>query len=148
MCGGGYPRTCGEYEQGLVTRLVKICDVYEALTAVRPYKPSMTPARAFRTMLGMKGHFDEELLAHFIRSVGVYPAGTRVRLDDGSVGRVVQQTDDLRRPVVDLLEVDGAPVVGDDRRRVDLSAPRADGPVAILSALDLAPVGAVAPAGA
>ncbi|MFO0931338.1 MAG: HD domain-containing protein [Planctomycetota bacterium] len=148
MCGGGYPRTCGEYEQGLVTRLVKICDVYEALTAVRPYKPSMTPARAFRTMLGMKGHFDEELLAHFIRSVGVYPAGTRVRLDDGSVGRVVRQTEDLRRPVVDVLEVDGGPVAGDDRRRVDLSVAPVDGPSTVVRALDLAPVGTVAPAGA
>jgi len=134
LCGGGYPQTCGEFEQGLVTRLVKICDVYEALTAVRPYKASMTPARAFRTMLGMKGHFDEELLAHFVRSVGVYPAGTRVRLDDGSLGRVVGQTEDLRRPVVDVVEVDGGPVAGDDRRRIDLSVAPVDGPSVVVAA--------------
>lgn len=136
LCGGGYPRTCGEFEQGLVTRLVKICDVYEALTAVRPYKPPMTPARAFRTMLGMKGHFDEELLAHFIRTVGVHPPGSRVRLDDGSVARVVHQTRDLRRPVVDLLEAEDGPLVGDERRRVDLSACGGDdGPTRVVAAL-------------
>ncbi len=140
MCGGGYPQTCGEFEQGLVTRLVKICDVYEALTAVRPYKASMTPARAFRTMLGMKGHFDEELLAHFIRSVGVFPAGTRVRLDDGSVGRVVGQTEDLRRPVVDIVEADGGPVTGDERHRIDLSVASSDGPSVVVRRAPAAPV--------
>lgn len=147
-CGGGYPRTCGEYQQGMVTRLVKICDVFEALTAVRPYKKAMSPARAFRTMLSMHGQFDEELLGHFIRTVGVFPAGTRVRLDDGSVARVVEQTDDLRRPIVDLLEADGGVLAAEDRRRLDLRMVGPGDPTTVAAALAAEPAPGPAVAGA
>jgi HD-GYP domain-containing protein (c-di-GMP phosphodiesterase class II) len=139
--GKGYPWSCGEHEQSIVTRLVKICDVYEALTAVRPYKNAMTPARAYRTMLGMRGHFDEQLLAHFIRTVGIFPPGTRVRLNDGSVARVSRQTDDLHRPIVDIVEIDGEVVGGEDGRRIDLTRPAPGDPTRVtetLAALDAA----------
>jgi HD-GYP domain-containing protein (c-di-GMP phosphodiesterase class II) len=132
--GKGYPWSCGEHEQSVVTRLVKICDVYEALTAVRPYKPAMSPVKAYKTMLSMRGHFDEMLLGHFMRTIGVHPPGSRVRLDDGSVGRVVQQTDDLRHPVVDIIEDEGGLCVT-ERRRVDLTMPGIGDPTTITATL-------------
>jgi putative nucleotidyltransferase with HDIG domain len=133
--GRGYPRTCEEFDQSLVTRLVKICDVYEALTAVRPYKPAMSPSRAFRVMLDMAGHFDADLLRHFVRTVGIHPAGTRVRLDDGSLARVLSQTGDLHRPVVEVVERGGEPVAVGDRRPLDLSVPSGTGPALVTEAL-------------
>jgi putative nucleotidyltransferase with HDIG domain len=129
--GRGYPRTCTEFEQTLVTKLVKLCDVYEALTAVRPYKPAMSPSRAFRVMLDMPGHFDPDLLRHFVRTVGIHPAGTRVLLDDGSVARVLGQTGDLHRPIVEVVERDGEPVDVGDRRPLDLSVPATNGPTLV-----------------
>ena len=36
--------------------------IYEALTAVRPYKPPMSPTRAYRIMMSMDKHFDRVLL--------------------------------------------------------------------------------------
>jgi len=119
----GYPRSCGEMESSIVTRLVTICDVFEALTAVRPYKPPLTPLRAFRVMLDMPGHFDADLLRHFVRLVGIYPAGSRVRLDTGELARVVRQTKDLDRPVVEVVERDGGAVDASVRVPVDLSIP-------------------------
>jgi HD-GYP domain-containing protein (c-di-GMP phosphodiesterase class II) len=119
----GYPRSCGEMEQSVVTRLVTICDVFEALTAVRPYKPPLTPLKAFRVMLDMPGHFDPDLLRHFVRIVGIYPAGSRVRLDTGETARVVRQTKDLDRPVVEVVERDGGPVDPAGRLPIDLSIP-------------------------
>ena len=62
----GYPQTLHEHHQSMVTRIVKICDVYEALTAARPYKRPMTPTRAYRIMLGMENHFEPRLLRRFI----------------------------------------------------------------------------------
>jgi HD-GYP domain-containing protein (c-di-GMP phosphodiesterase class II) len=129
--GHGYPRTRGEFEQSTITRLVKICDCFEALTAVRPYKPAMSPAKAYRIMLAMAGHFDEPLLRHFIRVTGIYPVGTRVRLDTGEIARVVRQTGDLDRPGVEVLERWGT-AVEPGQEVLDLTAPEGDGPSAVI----------------
>jgi hypothetical protein len=67
------------------TRIVKICDLFEALTAVRPYKDRMSPARAYRVMMSMHKHFDPLLLRRFIEVHGIYPSGSRVRLSTGHV---------------------------------------------------------------
>lgn len=92
----------GTPKQSIVTRLTKICDVYEALTAVRPYKDRMSPIRAYRIMLTMDGAFDRGLLRRFIEINGVYPVGCRVELSDGRTGRVAKQTRVLTRPQVQL----------------------------------------------
>jgi HD-GYP domain-containing protein (c-di-GMP phosphodiesterase class II) len=129
--GNGYPRTRGEFEQSTITRLVKICDCFEALTAVRPYKPPMSPAKAYRIMLSMGGHFDEKMLRHFVRATGIYPVGTRVRLDTGEVARVLRQTADLDRPAIEVIERDGVPVEAPEE--YDLTAPERDGPTSVTS---------------
>jgi HD-GYP domain-containing protein (c-di-GMP phosphodiesterase class II) len=98
----GYPRTADEARLSVATRLIKICDVYEALTAVRPYKARMSPVRSYRIMMGMKGHFDEALLRRFIGVNGIYPVGMRVRLGSGEIARVRRQTGDVERPVVEI----------------------------------------------
>jgi len=127
--GSGYPRSCSEAEQTMVTKLVKVCDVFEALTAARPYKPPMSPARSFRVMLDMKGQFDPVMLSHFIRTVGIYPAGSEVHLDDGSIARVIRQTGDFHRPLVEVLsEFGGVPIEPGARRPYDLSHPELNGP--------------------
>ncbi len=98
--GGGYPRTIHAVRQGIGTRVIKICDVYEALTAVRPYKPRMSPVRAYRIMIAMKNHFDPALLLRFIGVNGIYPIGTLVRLSTGERARVLEQTADPLAPRV------------------------------------------------
>jgi HD-GYP domain-containing protein (c-di-GMP phosphodiesterase class II) len=121
--GGGYPRTCGEFEQKTIAHVVKICDVYEALTAVRPYKPPLEPERAYRVMLGMKGHFDAALLRTFMRRLGLYPSGLRVRTATGEVARVLRQTADPVRPVIEILADRDGPVEPGSRVPFDLSLP-------------------------
>jgi HD-GYP domain-containing protein (c-di-GMP phosphodiesterase class II) len=122
--GGGYPRTCGEFEQRTIAQVVKICDVYEALTAVRPYKPPLEPERAYRVMLGMRGHFDPALLRTFMRRMGMYPSGLRVRTAGGDVARVLRQSADPLRPVIEVLSDAEGPVEPGERTPVDLSAAR------------------------
>ncbi|MEZ5990536.1 MAG: HD domain-containing protein [Planctomycetota bacterium] len=111
--GGGYPSFVKGVPVTAATRLVKICDVFEALTAVRPYKDAMSPARAYRIMFSMRGHFDQVMLKQFVMATGLYPAGTTVRLIDGRVVRVEEQSGDLLRPVVSTLD--------DEPRVIDLS---------------------------
>jgi putative nucleotidyltransferase with HDIG domain len=101
--GSGYPRTLHEHELTMVTSIVKICDIYEALTAARPYKQPMSPIRAYRVMLAMGNRLDRALVHKFIESNGVYPVGQLVELNDGRLGQVRRHTKDPLRPVVAVL---------------------------------------------
>lgn len=99
----GYPSTLHKAPLSLATKIVKICDVFEALTSVRPYKHPIPPARAYRIMMSMEGHFDPKLLKRFIQVTGVYPLGTQVLLSTGEKAVVIRQNENLLRPVVSLL---------------------------------------------
>jgi len=120
--GSGYPRTQHEHQVSLVTSIVKICDIYEALTAARPYKQPTSPIRAYRVMLAMGDRLDRTLLRRFIECNGVYPVGQLVELLDGRMAVVRTPTSDLLRPVVAIVDnVDNLELECDDDELVDLS---------------------------
>lgn len=124
LAGRGYPASLHRIEQSLVTRLVKICDVYEALTAVRPYKVGMSPVRAYRIMMSMDDHFDPVLLRRFVEVNGIYPVGCRVILSSREVARVLEQTDALEQPVVRVeVDPDGERLATEDERILNLRRP-------------------------
>ena len=89
-----------------VTRLVAIADVYQALIGKRSYKKNWVPAKAVRFLMDLKGtEFDERYLGIFLRSVGIYPVGSLVRLNTGHVAFVVRNdSNNLERPVVVVVE--------------------------------------------
>lgn len=64
--GSGYPSKLAGPEIPYVARIAAICDVYDALTTVRPYKRAWSHAEAVDTMLRSQGHFDPELLKAFV----------------------------------------------------------------------------------
>jgi putative nucleotidyltransferase with HDIG domain len=99
--GGGYPDGLDDEEISIYARMAAICDVFDAVTSARVYKRAWDPADALVRMAAWKGHFDRELLAAFIKLVGVYPVGSLVRLSSGLLAVVVQQRkDQLYAPVV------------------------------------------------
>jgi putative nucleotidyltransferase with HDIG domain len=99
--GGGYPDGLDDEEISIYARMAAICDVFDAVTSARVYKRAWDPADALVRMAAWKGHFDRELLAAFIKLVGVYPVGSLVRLSSGMLAVVVQQRkDQLYAPVV------------------------------------------------
>ena len=101
--GGGYPEPMMPMQPSATSRLIRVCDVFEALTAVRPYKRALTPIEAFAVMHRRPEDFDARWLNTFVRTLGLFPNGTRVQLTDGSDGVVVGQTDQLAMPRVRLL---------------------------------------------
>ena len=98
--GSGYPDRRPWHESTRATSLIQICDVFEALTARRPYKAPYSPARAFQILYSDPGAFDPALLAAFTRALGLYPPGRFVLLSDGRLGRVARAGRALDRPVV------------------------------------------------
>ena len=118
----GYPKTVHDYRQSMVTRIVKICDVYEALTAARPYKRPITPTRAYRIMVGMGNHFDLRLLRKFIEINGIFPNGQLLEMSSGELARVQEQGPKLLLPKVEVFtDLEGNPLSEEDRRVVALA---------------------------
>jgi HD-GYP domain-containing protein (c-di-GMP phosphodiesterase class II) len=99
--GTGYPHGLKGDAISLFARMAALCDTYDALSSARPHRPALGPAEAVAEMYKLKGHFDESLLTTFIRSIGIYPVGSLVRLESRMLGCVAaQRRDQLTRPVV------------------------------------------------
>ncbi|WP_029873239.1 HD-GYP domain-containing protein [Rhizobium leguminosarum] len=69
--GKGYPRRLSETQVSFHARLAAICDVYDAVTSVRPYKAPWNASQALKWMLGSKGQFDRRLLKKFALCLSV-----------------------------------------------------------------------------
>ncbi|MEY4672633.1 MAG: response regulator RpfG [Planctomycetota bacterium] len=110
VCGNGtrgYPRSPLPIPPGSTSRLVRVCDVFEALTSVRPYKRALTPCEAYTVMFRAEADFDSRWLHFFVRTLGAYPQGSHLRLDDGSEALVLEQGSRADRPIVRLLNGPG-----------------------------------------
>jgi putative nucleotidyltransferase with HDIG domain len=90
--GSGYPNKLKGEEISLFGRMGAIVDVYDALTSERVYHKGMGPTAALGRLLEWsKFHFDPELVRAYVRSVGIYPTGSLVRLESGRLAVVVEQ---------------------------------------------------------
>lgn len=68
--GSGYPRGLTEAEIPLESRMLAICDAYDAMTSKRFYKATMTKDEAIEELLKCSGkQFDKLLLEIFINKV-------------------------------------------------------------------------------
>lgn len=63
--GKGYPHRLSGSQVSLHARVAAICDVYDALTSVRPYRAPWSAGKALKWMMGVEGHFDRRLLKKF-----------------------------------------------------------------------------------
>ena len=82
---GSYPHTKRPLQCDWVTELVGVVDIYEALTAHRPYKAGLSSETAYKVMLDMPG-LKKRL--HFVKllynCLGPYPPGALLQLDSGA----------------------------------------------------------------
>ncbi len=91
--GSGYPEGLSGEMISQFAKMGAVCDVYDAITSNRPYKSGWDPAESIRKMAEWtEGHFDPQIFQHFVKSIGIYPTGSLVRLDSEKLGVVIEQT--------------------------------------------------------
>jgi len=90
--GTGYPNRLKGNEISLYGKMGAIVDVYDALTSERVYKKGMPPTEALGKLLEWSAHhFDPDMVKLYIKSIGIYPTGSLVRLESGKLGIVLEQ---------------------------------------------------------
>lgn len=78
-------RSVNEYAQ-----IIGLADIFEAMTHPRPYRSAIEPHRAVHAIIEeAKDDFDSRIIKALIDNIGIYPAGTFVRLDTGEAGLVI-----------------------------------------------------------
>jgi HD-GYP domain-containing protein (c-di-GMP phosphodiesterase class II) len=93
--GSGYPDRLSGDEISLFARMGAVCDVYDAVTSERPYKQGWNPAEAMRRMaVWSKSGFDERVFHALVKTLGIYPIGSLVRMHSGRLGLVVGQSEE------------------------------------------------------
>jgi HD-GYP domain-containing protein (c-di-GMP phosphodiesterase class II) len=124
---GGYPHVLAWDSLHLFSRIIAVCETYDAMTTTTPWRMGLLPDEALAQLVELAGgQLDPALVSALVNMVGRFPLGSAVLLDTGEVGVVYLNHPDPRdhlRPVLRLvLDADGepirTPVILDLRERV------------------------------
>lgn len=103
--GEGYPLRRSGNDIPLYARIIKLTDVYDALTSKRPYHEAVSPSEAVEYLMGNAGvEFDPDLVNIFLKKIAAYPVGCEVALSDGRTAIVMENYEDfILRPKVKVI---------------------------------------------
>ncbi|PKQ17011.1 MAG: hypothetical protein CVT67_02390 [Actinobacteria bacterium HGW-Actinobacteria-7] len=101
----GYPEPAAGAEQHLFSKIVGVCDAYDAMTTMRPFRREIRPDKALAVLMQGRGKaYDPGVTKSLVAMLGIYPMGAVVKLDDGTVAVVYRvNNDDLLHPRVKVL---------------------------------------------
>jgi HD-GYP domain-containing protein (c-di-GMP phosphodiesterase class II) len=88
--GKGYPEGLSGARISVMARMGAVCDVYDAITSNRPYKAGWDPADSLARMAEWNGHFDQAIFHAFVKTLGIYPVGSLVRLQSQRLAVVIE----------------------------------------------------------
>jgi HD-GYP domain-containing protein (c-di-GMP phosphodiesterase class II) len=110
--GSGYPLGKAGQDIQECAKIISVADRYCACVSKRSYRKSLLPNSALRDiLLSQKKNIDPTLTTCFIRELGIYPAGSFVKLENGEVGVVTGKGHTTTAPIVHaLIGPRGAPL--------------------------------------
>lgn len=112
--GSGYPKGLQGDEISLGGQMSSIIDVYDAITTERIYADGLDMVTGLRKIYEWSRFlFKDDLVESFIKTMGIYPVGTLVQLNNGLIGVVIESgRQNALRPTVRIIY--------DSRRKIHL----------------------------
>lgn len=90
--GSGYPEGLRGSQIPIFGRIAGIADCYDAMTTASPYSKAMAAYDAARELNDMRGEqFAAEVVEQFLATMGMFPVGSIVELNNGSIAVVLAQ---------------------------------------------------------
>jgi HD-GYP domain-containing protein (c-di-GMP phosphodiesterase class II) len=121
--GEGYPGRISGTAIDLSARIVSVADAFEAMVSQKPYRNSMMGYQAMKNLLSDNlRRFDPDIIKAFIQTMGIYPIGSIVLMNNGALARVaeVQVTAPLRPKIRILIDEFGKVYKQDEGDLIDL----------------------------
>ncbi|MBN1271170.1 MAG: HD domain-containing protein [Candidatus Aminicenantes bacterium] len=115
----GYPQCWKIEDTSLFSRIIKICDFFDAITTKRAYRDhALSRSNALSLMIERSGsEFDPILLKVFVKMIGIFPIGELIILNTGEIGIVMEtnpEEEHITRPKVQLItDADGNKINGE-----------------------------------
>jgi HD-GYP domain-containing protein (c-di-GMP phosphodiesterase class II) len=137
--GSGFPAGLAGGNISQLGQIVGIVDFYDGMVSRRGTRPAMIPHDAVRQLFltGERGQFEKSLVELMIRSIGVYPVGSLVRLNTGEQAVVVGVNPQQRLKPLVKVTTDPHGGTYPTPIEVDLATPSADHTVrSVLRVLD------------
>jgi HD-GYP domain-containing protein (c-di-GMP phosphodiesterase class II) len=103
--GNGYPDQLSGEAIDIGARIVSIADAFEAMVSKKSYRNSIIGYQVIKNLMADNARrFDPAVIIAFTKIIGIYPIGSIVRFNDGSLGRVISlNAGTPLRPVVQML---------------------------------------------
>jgi putative nucleotidyltransferase with HDIG domain len=142
--GTGYPYAIHRDALNLGTMLCSIADVYDAMRSQRTYQQAFPSERILEVLKRNEGgQFDRRLVKRFTQLIGIYPAGSLVRLNTGEVAAVLTiHAPDPNRPHVKVvIDAHGKTLEAPFELNLWECGQDTDGPRTIVAPVDPADVG-------
>jgi putative nucleotidyltransferase with HDIG domain len=103
--GGGYPDLGPGVAPHLLSQIVSVADIYEAMTGARSYQDPQMPEQACLVLARLAGtKLNTALVKAFVNAISFFPIGSVVRTDRDELGVVVRTTEgEPLHPVIALV---------------------------------------------
>lgn len=103
--GQGYPSMLAGEKIDVLARIIAVADAFEAMVSPKSWRNSMVGYKAMKNLLADNGRrFDPTIIRAMIQSMGIYPIGSVVLLNNSAIARVIEShIDTPLRPVIRVL---------------------------------------------
>jgi putative nucleotidyltransferase with HDIG domain len=103
--GGGYPDLGPGVTPHLLSQIVSVADIYEAMTGARSYQDPSMPEQACLILARLAGtKLNTAIVKAFVNAISFFPIGSVVRTDRDELGLVIRTNDgEPLHPVIALI---------------------------------------------
>jgi HD-GYP domain-containing protein (c-di-GMP phosphodiesterase class II) len=121
--GEGYPGRLAGSAIDVGARIISVADAFEAMVSPKAWRNPMVGYQAMKSLLSDNArHFDPDIIKAMIQSMGIYPIGSIVLMNNSVIARVVESHREAPlRPVIRVLIDEFAkPYTGNEGELIDL----------------------------